>query len=129
MKLKYGLILLQQIRSKPRMRKILVRVALVAGVFAVVLGGLVLWAGVRVASHVVEVARAPETQVKVERIQSEAAQVAGRFSFEQCWSKAMSLVDVQPWIDHSLVKNLESLRTSCFQSKPPQLSPTEGMNT
>lgn len=86
-----------------------------------IVGGLSIWGGIsavrNMASTTKAVMASRGTQEQIEALKIEAQELT-RFQALSCWSKAQSLLAVQPWLEKPALVNLTNLKTACLEPKP-----------
>jgi hypothetical protein len=112
--------IMRELKAKPKLMKKL-KIFLIVGVVGVVLTGvLAVWAGITainyVASTAGQVIQSPIAKDQVETLKAEVEGIA-KFQALSCWTKAQSLLAVQPWLEKPVQENLHSLKLACFEEK------------
>ncbi len=114
--------ILRELQQKPNlMRKVKIFAAL-GLVVVVVMGGLLIWAGVSAVNYVAtkanQVAQSPATQAQLSQVQSEIKSLKN-INALNCWDQAQSLMGVRPWLERPVADNLHDLKAACLEQKPP----------
>ena len=112
--------IMRKLKSEPALRRKLKVFAVVGVTCFLVVGGLVIWAGVSAVKYVVtstnQVISSPATHDQIQNAKTELRKI--QFQPLNCWGKAQSLLAVQPWLEKPALDNLKNLRVACLESKP-----------
>lgn len=110
--------IINKLKSKPQLKrkvKIFVAVSLVGVLFV---GAMTIWAGIStykyLAASVNQGMTSSTVQNQIQNMKTELRQI--QFQPLSCWNKAQSLLAVQPWIERTLVDNLQNLKMACLES-------------
>lgn len=97
--------------------KILAAVGLAVSFFVV---GLALWAGFAAVKYVIaSTNQLISSQTTPEQLKSAKTELQKiQLQPLNCWSKAQSLLAVQPWADKPVLENLRNLKVACLDSQP-----------
>lgn len=99
----------KQFKSRPHIMKKLKVFALVGLFCFVLVGGLLIWAGVTAVQTLVRSAQA----VNIPAVQIEPVQL----KTADCWNKAQNLLTIQPWLEKPALVNLQDLKVACLEQK------------
>lgn len=112
--------LMRNLRSKPELLRKMKIFAVVGAFGFLVVGSLVIWAGISAFGFVTNVAKeviqSPRTSMHVENIKSEAKEISTALMGVNCWDKAQSLMTLDPWLQKPALDNLNSLIATCFEN-------------
>jgi hypothetical protein len=81
----------------------------------VLLGGLVLWAGVATVQQVAKIGSNVTVQEQMENLKGEISEIPAIVKVG-CWEKVQSLMNIQIWLETPLGENITSLKDACFAS-------------
>lgn len=76
-------------------------------------GGLILWAGVATVQHVAKIGSNVSVQEQVENLKEEIPKIQAIVKVG-CWEKVQSLMNIQVWLETPLGENITSLQDACF---------------
>ncbi len=114
----------KKLKTKPKLLRKVKMIVLIAVSFVVIIGGLMIWAGVStynyVASATNQVMQSPSAQARVEDLKSELKALP-KIQVQSCLAQAQSLLTFQPWIDRTALENLTSLKTACLEKNQLQI--------
>lgn len=84
-------------------------------------GGLIIWAGVATVQHVVDLGADPKVQEQVRKLKTDIPNVPALVKVG-CWEKVQSLLHVQVWLETPAADNMKDLKDACLGSevKPAQ---------
>jgi hypothetical protein len=86
------------------------------GCFGILLvGGLILWAGVTTVQHVADLGSRVNVQEQVQNLKGKNLGIPA-IAKAGCWEKVQSLMSMQVWLDTSVAENIASLKNACFGS-------------
>ncbi len=85
------------------------------------IGGLIIWAGVATVQHVADLSTDPKVQEQVQKLKTDIPNMQALVK-EGCWEKVQSLMNVQVWLETPVAENIQGLKDACFDSgeKPAQ---------
>jgi hypothetical protein len=90
---------------------------------------LTIWAGVTAYNYIAvkatEVIRSPLALNHVENLKADFKTLP-KFQAISCWSKAQSLLAVQPWLQRPALDNFVNLKAACLENNPRMINTTEG---
>ncbi len=113
----------KQTHHRPQLKRKLKGLAVVAGLFMVLVTGLGIWASVALFGFVAD--RVPTVQIDAVQLPAATASVSQMAQQgSRCWSQAQSLASVQPWLDRPLRQTLDELRVACI-GQPAAGAPNE----
>ena len=78
-------------------------------------GVLILWAGVATVQHVAKIGSNVNVREQVENIKGGIPKIPAIVKVG-CWEKVQSLMGIQIWIETPLGENITSLQDACFAS-------------
>lgn len=112
--------IINKVKSKPELKrkvKIFSAISLVGVLFV---SAMTIWAGISaykyIATSVNQGMTSSTVQTEVQNLQTELKQI--QFQPISCWNKAQSLFAVQPWIERTLLDNLQNLKIACLDDNP-----------
>lgn len=82
--------------------------------------GLLIWGGVMTFKYAGSLINSAQVQTHVEDLGSRFKTELDSFpqvTLTSCWEKALSLVNVEPWVTRTLDHNLSNLRQACIEPK------------
>ena len=79
-------------------------------------GGLIIWAGVATVKHVASVGANVNVQEQVQNLRTGALNLPA-IAKVGCWEKAQSLLAVQVWLEKPVAENIQGLKDACFGSE------------
>jgi hypothetical protein len=86
------------------------------GCFGILLvGGLILWAGVTTVQHVADLGSKVNVQEQMQNLKGKVPEIPAIVK-AGCWGKVQSLMSIQIWLDTPVAKNIASLKNACFGS-------------
>lgn len=114
------LTILNEIRSKPALKKKIKIFAAVGLISFTFLGGLTLWAGYSALTYAAKTTTQflqtsgtePQVLATLDQIQRAKLQPLS------CWNQAQCLLELRPWLENPLSANLQTLKTACLEFKP-----------
>ena len=77
-------------------------------------GGLILWAGVATVQHVAKSGSNVNVQEQVENLKGGIPKIPAIVKVG-CWEKVQSLMNIQVWLETPLGENITSLQDACFE--------------
>ncbi len=112
---------LRRLKAKPKlMRKVLI-LATIAFAGVILTTAMAVWVGASaigyVASAANQVVQSPVTQGHLEDLKMKLAELP-IIQGAHCWSKAQTLLAIQPWLEREARDNLVSLKVACFKQHP-----------
>jgi hypothetical protein len=112
--------ILNKLKAKPNLLRKLKIFATVGVIGVVVMGGLIVWAGIAaintVASSANQVIQSTVVQGHVDTLKAEL-NVLPKVHAINCWDKAQSLLAITPWLERPALDNLASLKAVCLDHK------------
>ena len=78
-------------------------------------GGLILWAGVATVQHVAKIGSNVNVQEQVQNLKGNIPKIPAIVKVG-CWEKVQSLMSIQVWLETPLGENITSLQDACFAS-------------
>ncbi len=78
-------------------------------------GGLIIWAGVATVKHVASVGANVNVREQVQNLKTGALTLPAMAKVG-CWEKAQSLLAVQVWLEKPVGENIQSLKDACLGS-------------
>jgi hypothetical protein len=78
-------------------------------------GGLILWAGVATVQHVAGLGSKVNVQEQVQNLKGKIPGIPA-IAKAGCWEKVQSLMSLQVWLETPVAENITSLKNSCFGS-------------
>ena len=113
--------LIRKIKAKPNLKrklKIFVLIGLVGFIFTC---ALTIWAGLTAFNYVAlkanELAHSPIALTQVENLKTELKALPKLQSIN-CWASAQSLMNIQPWLERTVIDNLITLKVACLNDIP-----------
>jgi hypothetical protein len=79
-------------------------------------GGLIIWAGVATVKHVASVGANVNVQEQVQNLKTGVLNLPA-IAKVGCWEKAQSLLAVQVWLEKPVAENIQGLKDACFGSE------------
>ena len=79
----------------------------------VLLGGLILWAGIATVQQVAKIGSNVNVQEQVENLKGDIPKIPAIVKVG-CWEKVQSLMRIQVWLETPLGENITSLQNACF---------------
>ena len=79
----------------------------------VLLGGLILWAGIATVQQVAKIGSNVNVQERVENLKGGIPKIPAIVKVG-CWEKVQSLMRIQVWLETPLGENITSLQNACF---------------
>ncbi len=120
--------LMRNIKSRPELMRKMKILAAVGAFGFLVMGSLVIWAGISAFGYVTNVAKevihSPQTAMHVENIRSEVKGISTTMQTVDCWDEAQSLMTLDPWFQRPAMDNLNSLIATCFEKKDKPIKNT-----
>ena len=110
--------ILKKLKESPSMMRKLKIFVVVGLVGFLITGALTIWAGITAFNYLASTA-SPLVQSPIPELVA-----LPKFQLLNCWSKAQSLMAVQPWLERSAVDNLVHLKMACLEDRPVDLLPT-----
>ena len=109
----------RELKSNPAFRRKL-KIALVVGLIGCVsIFGLVGWATyslvTQATSIIAQIGDSPSTQRQIKEVTAGLGEL--EFRPIECWSKAQSLIGLQPWLEKPVLTQLRSLQMACLGQK------------
>ncbi len=80
-----------------------------------VVGGLILWAGVTTVQHVAGLSSKVNVQEQVLNIKEKIPAIPA-IAKAGCWEKVQSLMTIQVWLDTPVAENIAGLKNACLGS-------------
>jgi hypothetical protein len=80
------------------------------------LGGLIIWAGVTTVKHVASIGANVNVQEQVQNLKTEALNLPA-IAKVGCWEKAQSLLTIQVWLEKPVAENIQALKDACLSSE------------
>lgn len=116
--------IIKKAKSQPSLMRKLKIFAVVGLVGSILVGALVVWAGVTaikfVTAQTSQLTQSPLAKEQVENLKTTMSDLP-RIKPLTCWGKAQSLMAVQPWVEQPLMNNLMSLKVACLEQAPEKL--------
>lgn len=81
----------------------------------VLLGGLIIWAGVATVTQVAKIGSNVTVQERVNNLKTGISEIPAVVKVG-CWEKVQSLMNIQVWLETPLGENITSLQAACFGS-------------
>jgi len=81
------------------------------------IGGLIIWAGVATVQHVASLGADPKVQEQVQKLKTEIPNIPA-LAKVGCWDKVQSLLNVQVWLEKPVAENIQSIKEACIEGKP-----------
>lgn len=106
---------LRWLQANPNRKKLLRKFAVVSFIFLLSVGAMAVWAGVTAVGYVSEIAQRPKTQETVGELRTMVSDGAKSVTLGNCWKTASDLLQVQPWVEKSVVHHLRSLKVACLE--------------
>ena len=78
-------------------------------------GGLILWAGVATVQHVAGLGSKVNVQEQVQNLKGKIPGIPD-IAKAGCWEKVQSLMSLQVWLETPVAENITSLKNACFGS-------------
>ncbi len=78
-------------------------------------GGLILWAGVATVQHVVKIGENSNMTEQVKNLKAEIPKIPALVRVG-CWEKVQSLMNIQVWMETPIKENITSLKNACLGS-------------
>lgn len=105
-----------KLRSNDRLKRYL-KIFLGVGCLVLLLvGGLILWAGVATVKHVADLGADPKVQEQVQKLKTDIPNVPALVKVG-CWEKVQSLLNVQVWLETPAAENIKDLKDACLGSE------------
>ncbi|KJR98738.1 MAG: hypothetical protein VR65_19720 [Desulfobulbaceae bacterium BRH_c16a] len=79
----------------------------------VLVGGLILWAGVATVQQVAKIGSNVNVQEQVENLKGGIPKIPAIVKVS-CWEKVQSLMSIQVWLETPLGENITTLQNACF---------------
>lgn len=79
-------------------------------------GGLIIWAGIATVRHVASIGANVNVQEQVQNLQGSALNLQ-TMAKVGCWEKAQSLLTVQVWLEKPVAENIQGLKDACLGSE------------
>ena len=79
-------------------------------------GGLIIWAGVATVKHVATIGTNVNVQERVQNLKTGALTLPAMAKVG-CWEKAQSLLTVQVWLEKPAGENIQGLKDACLGSE------------
>lgn len=79
-------------------------------------GGLILWAGVATVQYVAKIGSNVNVQEQVQNLKGGILKTPAIVKVG-CWEKVQSLMNIQVWLETPLGENITSLQNACFGTK------------
>jgi hypothetical protein len=80
-------------------------------------GGLILWAGVSAVQRVVSIGANSNVQEQVWNLKTEIPNIPS-LAKVGCWDKVKGLMSVQVWLEKPVVDNIKYIKDACSETKP-----------
>ena len=77
------------------------------------IGGLIIWAGVTTVKHVATLGKNVNVQGQIEDLKGNIGKIPA-IAKVGCWEKVQSLMNIQVWLEAPLVENITSLKDACL---------------
>ncbi len=111
----------ETLKTNPKILRKIKIFALVGIVGFLITGALMVWAGLSainyVASSAIQAVQSPIAQSHVENLKTEIKSLP-KLQAINCWGKAQTLLNIQPWLERPVRENLANLKVACFEQKP-----------
>jgi len=78
-------------------------------------GGLIIWAGVATVQHVADLGADPKVQEQVQKLKTDIPNMPALVKVG-CWEKVQSLLNVQVWLETPVAENIQDLKDACLGS-------------
>ena len=78
-------------------------------------GGLILWAGVATVQHVAGLGSKVNVQEQVQNLKGKIPGIPA-IAKAGCWEKVQSLMSIQVWLETPVAENITSLKNACLGS-------------
>lgn len=79
-------------------------------------GGLVIWAGIATVKHVATIGADVNVQEQVQNLKTGVSNLPA-IAQVGCWEKAQSLLDIQVWLEKPVADNIQGLMDACLGSE------------
>ena len=79
-------------------------------------GGLIIWAGIATVKYVASSGANVNVQEQVQNLQGRALNLPA-MAKDGCWEKAQSLLTVQVWLEKPVAENIQGLMDACLGSE------------
>lgn len=103
---------LKMLKENPKLAIKLKVFAIVGGIGFFLISAFIVWIS---AAKINQVAQSFSTQGYVEALKGELNHFP-KIQAANCWTKLQSLFAVDPWIEKSLIDQLQSLKNACFEN-------------
>ena len=80
---------------------------------AIMVGALVVWAGIATFKSVASLATNPNVQEKVLNLETEIQNLPAMAKVG-CWTAAQGLLEVEVWLEKPLIDNFNSIKLACL---------------
>ncbi len=80
-------------------------------------GGLIIWAGVATVQHVVSIGANSNVTEQVRNLKAEIPKIP-TLAKVGCWDQVTSLMNVKVWLEKPVADNIKSLEDACLGKKP-----------
>jgi hypothetical protein len=80
-------------------------------------GGLIIWAGLSAVQHVVSIGTNSNVQEQVRNLKVEIPTIPA-LAKVGCWDKAKSFISVQVWLEKPVADNIKELKDACSVTTP-----------
>ena len=107
--------LTRKIQASNSFKRVL-KIFLALGCVGILLiGGLIIWAGVATVQHVADLGADPRIKEQVENLKNEIPKIPAAVKVG-CWEKVQDLLNVQVWLETPVAENVEALKEACWQN-------------
>ena len=79
-------------------------------------GGVIIWAGMTAVQHVADLSTDPKVQEQVQKIKKGIPSIPPSVKVG-CWEKVQSLMNVQVWLETPIAENIQSIKEACLEEK------------
>jgi hypothetical protein len=109
--------LTNKLRSNTTLKRYL-KIFLGVGCLGLLLvGGLIIWAGMATVQHVADLSTDPKVQEQVQKLKTDIPNMPALVKVG-CWEKVQSLMNVQVWLETPAAENIQGLKEACLEEKP-----------
>ncbi len=105
--------LLKKLKTNHQLKRKLKIFLAVGLVGSLMVGALVVWAGLATFKSVASLGTNPNVQKKVLKLESEMQNLP-TLTKAGCWPTAQSLLNIEVWLEKPFVENVDSIKLACL---------------